>query len=94
MTRARVRHPETSWRKGAIPRADFALDAVRTASMADEGGCSGATMDLREQLADASPFSSRRSRDALQRHALWGAVGAVAGLAAGLLIARAQAASR
>lgn len=94
MTRATVRYPETSRRKRTMPSADFALDAVRTASMADEGGCSGATMDLREQLADAAPFSPARNARLLQRHALWGAVGAVAGLATGLLLARVRSVSR
>lgn len=63
-----------------------ALDADRTASMADEGGRSGAKMDLRDQLASA--VLPARTRKGTSAALWWGAAGAAAGLVTGLLWAR------
>jgi hypothetical protein len=73
------------------PRAphDRALDADRTASMADEGGSAGAAMDLREQLAAAHDVVAPRRRP--QSYGLWwGAAGAALGVAVALVLSRAR----
>jgi hypothetical protein len=57
-----------------------ALDLNRVASMADEGGCSGAKMDLREQLADTRVIHRQRPGAPLATSLLWAAAGFAAGL--------------
>ena len=82
-------HPSPRNRTSPLRNTDRALDADRSRSMADEGCCSGAAMELREQLADAqAALRQPRMRAALQSHALWGVAGAAAGLLFGVLLWR------
>jgi hypothetical protein len=87
MNRVRQRNPQRhhvgAARGGIAPASDYALDLDRTASMADEGGCAGAKMDLRDQLADTRVVQRYRPSRPATTSLLWG----VAGLAVGLLAA-------
>ena len=88
-------HPSAATRAGLSPVVDCALDCDRSASMADEGGRAGATMDLREQVRGydaAAAAAARRHAPATSAAPLWwGAAGAAAGLAAGLWLRRRRA---
>jgi hypothetical protein len=70
----------------AIAAADYALDLDRTASMADEGGCAGAKMDLRDQLADTRVVQRNRPTRPASTSLLWGVAGLAAGLMAALML--------
>jgi hypothetical protein len=80
-------HPRNSQRQYAGgprgQRQNDPLDLDRTASMADEGGCSGAKMDLRDQLADTRIVR----RQPPMRPAATSLLLAGAGFAAGILAA-------
>ena len=70
---------------------DRALDADRVRSMADEGGCAGAAMDLRDQLAaaeNAEPGRRRSGEVRLQQHLMWGVAGTVVGVLAAVCLER------
>lgn len=86
-------HGANSPRRPNELRRDRALDLDRTASMADEGGSSGATMDLHEQLAHARSVASQPPvppRNAV----VWGGplAATVAGVLAGVLLGRGRSA--
>jgi hypothetical protein len=86
-------HGPNSPRRPNELRRDLALDLDRTASMADEGGSSGATMDLNDQLAHARSIASRPPvppRNAV----VWGGplAATIAGVLAGVLLGRDRAA--
>lgn len=59
--------------------------------MADEGGCAGAKMDLRDQLADARTIQRQRPASPVAISLLWAGAGFAAGLMTVLLFrSRAQ----
>ena len=66
---------------------DQRLDAERIASMADEGGRTGARMDLRDQLADDREHVLLRPERAA-RAWMWGLAGLAGGVLAALVIPR------
>jgi len=82
-------HGANSPRRPAEVRRDRALDMDRTASMADEGGSSGATMDLHEQLAHARSLASIPPVPP-RNSVVWGGplAATVAGVLAGVLLWR------
>jgi hypothetical protein len=79
-------HGANSPRRPVEVRRDRALDLDRTASMADEGGSSGAAMDLHDQLAHARQIASRPPHP--KSSLIWSGpiAAAAAGMLAGLLL--------
>lgn len=79
-------HGANSPRRPDEVRRDRALDLDRSASMADEGGCAAATVDLHEQLAHARSLASRPPHP--KRSLIWSGplAATAAGILAGLLL--------
>jgi len=86
MNRVTQRNPQRLRAGAARGAADCdALDFDRVSSMADEGGCSGAKMDLRDQLADTRVIHRQRPAAPMAIPALWAGAGFAAGLLTVLL---------